>query len=41
MINTERIVPVKMIGRTSLFLRQDVEDLKKELEANHKYHPNK
>ncbi|KDE21635.1 DNA-binding protein [Bacillus subtilis] len=41
LINTERIIPVKKIGRTSLFLRQDVEDLKKELEANQKYRPNK
>ncbi|KJJ41843.1 DNA-binding protein [Bacillus subtilis] len=41
LINTERIVPVKKIGRTSLFLRQDVETLKKELEANQKYRPNK
>ncbi|WP_332276136.1 helix-turn-helix domain-containing protein [Bacillus subtilis] len=41
LINTERIAPVKKIGRTSLFLRQDVEDLKKELEANQKYRPNK
>ncbi|MDR4182463.1 helix-turn-helix domain-containing protein [Bacillus subtilis] len=41
LINTERIIPVKKIGRTSLFLRQDVESLKKELEANQKYRPNK
>ncbi|MBL3636849.1 helix-turn-helix domain-containing protein [Bacillus subtilis] len=41
LINTERIIPVKKIGRTSLFLRQDVETLKKELEANQKYRPNK
>ncbi|WP_017696940.1 helix-turn-helix domain-containing protein [Bacillus subtilis] len=41
LINTERIIPVKKIGRTGLFLRQDVEDLKKELEANQKYRPNK
>ncbi|MFE6232555.1 helix-turn-helix domain-containing protein [Bacillus subtilis] len=41
LINTERIIPVKKIGRTSLFLRQDVEDLQKELEANQKYRPNK
>lgn len=41
LINTERIIPVKKIGRTSLFLRQDVEALKKELEANQKYRPNK
>ncbi|WP_440615094.1 helix-turn-helix domain-containing protein [Bacillus subtilis] len=39
LINTERIIPVKKIGRTSLFLRQDVEDLKKELEANSKHRP--
>ncbi|CAI6278637.1 MULTISPECIES: helix-turn-helix domain-containing protein [Bacillus] len=41
LINTERIIPVKKIGRTSLFLRQDVETLKKELKANQKYRPNK
>lgn len=41
LINTERIIPVKKIGRTSLFLRQDVESLKKELVANQKYRPNK
>ncbi|MEC1663364.1 helix-turn-helix domain-containing protein [Bacillus halotolerans] len=41
LLNTERIIPVKKIGRTSLFLRQDVESLKKELEANQKYRPNK
>ncbi len=41
LINTERIIPVKKIGRTSLFLRQDVESLKRELEANQKYRPNK
>ncbi|WHM22371.1 helix-turn-helix domain-containing protein [Bacillus subtilis] len=39
LINTERIIPVKKIGRTSLFLRQDVETLKKELKANQKYRP--
>ncbi|MCY8127155.1 helix-turn-helix domain-containing protein [Bacillus spizizenii] len=39
LINTERIIPMKKIGRTSLFLRQDVETLKKELEANQKYRP--
>ncbi|MGG1455586.1 helix-turn-helix domain-containing protein [Bacillus subtilis] len=41
LINTERIIPVKKVGRTSLFLRQDVEALKKELEANQKYRPSK
>ncbi|NUI62196.1 helix-turn-helix domain-containing protein, partial [Bacillus amyloliquefaciens] len=37
LINTERIIPVKRIGRSALFLRQDVEVLKKELEANSKH----
>ncbi|MCA1233867.1 helix-turn-helix domain-containing protein [Bacillus velezensis] len=39
LINTERIIPVKRIGRSALFLRQDVEVLKKELEANSKHRP--
>ncbi|MFC9657049.1 helix-turn-helix domain-containing protein [Bacillus subtilis] len=39
LINGGRIKSVKKIGNTSLFLRQDAEALKKELEANKKYRP--
>ncbi|WP_017695884.1 helix-turn-helix domain-containing protein [Bacillus subtilis] len=39
LISDKRIEAVKKIGNTSLFLRQDAEALKEELEANKKYRP--
>ncbi|MGM0748798.1 MAG: DNA-binding protein [Bacillota bacterium] len=39
LIIDKRMIPVKKIGTTKLFLRHDVENLKKELEANKKYRP--
>ncbi|MGE0912410.1 helix-turn-helix domain-containing protein [Bacillus atrophaeus] len=39
LIKEKRVIAVKKIGMTNLFLRQDVENLKKELEANKKYRP--
>ncbi|UZD72920.1 helix-turn-helix domain-containing protein [Bacillus siamensis] len=39
LIKDGRIEPVKKIGNTSLFLRQDAEALKGELAANKKYRP--
>lgn len=39
LISDKRIEVVKKIGNTSLFLRQDAEALKEELEANKKYRP--
>ncbi|ARF68939.1 hypothetical protein B7C51_15725 [Paenibacillus larvae subsp. pulvifaciens] len=35
----ERIVPIKRVGNANLYLRQDVERLRKELEENAKYKP--
>lgn len=35
-----RIAPIKLIGKAGLYLRQDVERLRKELELNEKYKPN-
>lgn len=35
----ERIVPIKRVGNANLYLRQDVEKLRKELEENAKYKP--
>ncbi|MEV2910668.1 DNA-binding protein [Paenibacillus larvae] len=34
-----RIVPIKRVGNANLYLRQDVERLRKELEENAKYKP--
>ncbi|MCE4148980.1 helix-turn-helix domain-containing protein [Bacillus velezensis] len=39
LIKDGRIAMVKKVGTSSLFLRQDVENLKKELEANKKFRP--
>ncbi|MCY8792296.1 helix-turn-helix domain-containing protein [Bacillus inaquosorum] len=39
LISDKRIEAIKKIGNTSLFLRQDAEALKEELEANKKYRP--
>ncbi|MCY9196014.1 helix-turn-helix domain-containing protein [Bacillus atrophaeus] len=39
LIKDGRIVMVKKVGMSSLFLRQEVENLKKELEANKKFRP--
>ncbi|WEZ02584.1 helix-turn-helix domain-containing protein [Bacillus subtilis] len=39
LISDKRIEAVKKIGNTNLFLRQDAEVLKEELESNKKYRP--